>query len=225
MIAQGTDGVSRELLTKGVTSGLDMLSFVPLHLSVFDRRPQVRDWVESWLGDDAEFLTTEQWFTRGHSHDGGYYDDQGIWRVKTRPGKFVWTPPPAAAEVAIEELHKALIKRRDSTHVVLCPRLLTTQWRRQLNKACDLVVFMPTGSEIWPSEMFESLTIGFVFPFLSVRPWQVRGAPKMFQLGRTMPKLLKDMNLVTRDILRQLCQQMWDLLTVPEDVVRRVLYF
>jgi hypothetical protein len=31
MIAQGTDGVSRGLLTEGVTAGLDMLSFIPLH--------------------------------------------------------------------------------------------------------------------------------------------------------------------------------------------------
>jgi hypothetical protein len=40
MIAQGADGVSRGLLTEGVTSGLDMLSFVPRHLTVIERDPK-----------------------------------------------------------------------------------------------------------------------------------------------------------------------------------------
>jgi hypothetical protein len=54
---------------------------------------------------------------RGHSHFGGDYDQKGFWQVKIKLGKFVWSPPPAAAEVAVEELRKSLIKRRDSTHV------------------------------------------------------------------------------------------------------------
>jgi hypothetical protein len=68
MIAQGTDGVSRGLLTEGVTSGLDMLSFIPLHLSAIERSPSLKDWVSSWLGEGTEFLTPEQWFSRGHDH-------------------------------------------------------------------------------------------------------------------------------------------------------------
>jgi hypothetical protein len=225
MIAQGTDGVSRGLLTEGVNAGLDMLSFVPLHLNAIERSPDVLSWVMSWLGHDAELLSPDQWFSRGHSHDGGYYDESGFWRLNIRCGKFIWAPPPAAADVAVEELRKALIKRRDCTHIFLCPRLLTPQWRRHLNKACDLVLCMGAGSEVWPLEMYEPLTIGLVFPFLSVRPWQVRGTPKMLFLGRTMSGLLKDSNVVTGDLLRKLCQQMWNLRTVPENVVRRVLYF
>jgi hypothetical protein len=201
-----------------------MLSFVPLHLSCIERNPQIKSWIQSWLGNEAEFLTPDLWFSRGHSHDGGHYDMSGFWRVNIRPGKFVWTPP-AAADVALEELRKALIKRRDSTHVFLCPRLLTPQWRRQLNKACDLVVFMNAGSEVWPKNMYEPLTIGIVFPFLTVRPWQLRGTPKMLHLGRAMPKLLEDTNVATRDLLYQLCNQMWKLRGMSENVVRRVLYF
>jgi hypothetical protein len=148
MIAQVTDGVSRRLLMEGVTTGLDMLSFMPLHLSATDRRPETIPWILSWLGENAEILTPDQWFTRGHGHDGGYYDDRGFWRLKISPGKFVWLPPPAAADGAVEELHKSMIKQRDSTHVFICPQLLTPQWQRQLNKACDLVVFMNAGSEV-----------------------------------------------------------------------------
>jgi hypothetical protein len=76
MIAQGTDGVSRGLLTEGVTTGVDMLSFIPLHLSALERSPQLKPWVKSWLGDDTEFLTPEQWFSRGHGINGGSYDQK-----------------------------------------------------------------------------------------------------------------------------------------------------
>jgi hypothetical protein len=69
MIAQGTVEVSRGLLTEGVNSGLDMLSFVPLHLNAVERNPSLLSWVLSWLGNDAKILTPEQWFSRGHSHD------------------------------------------------------------------------------------------------------------------------------------------------------------
>jgi hypothetical protein len=84
---------------------------------------------------------------------------------------------------------------------------------------------MKAGSEAWPSEMFEPLTIGIVFPFLDVRPWQIKGTSKMLQLGRTMPPMLEDSNLFTGNLLRKLYQQMWNLRTMPESVVRRVLYF
>jgi hypothetical protein len=57
------------------------------------------------------------------------------------------------------------------------------------------VLFMSAESEIWPAEMFEPLSIGIVFPFLPVRPWQVCGAPKM----------------ATRNLSSKLCEQMWSL--------------
>jgi hypothetical protein len=59
MIAQGTDGVSRGALNQGVTTGMDMLSFIPLHLTAIERNPQVLGWVKSWLGEDSEFLSPE----------------------------------------------------------------------------------------------------------------------------------------------------------------------
>jgi hypothetical protein len=109
MIAQGADGVSRGVLTEGVTTGLDMLSFIPLHLNAPERKLELILWIQSRLGEDTEFLSPEQWFTSGHYHNGGYRDTRGFWRVNSTPGKFVWSPAPAAADVAIEELRKSLI--------------------------------------------------------------------------------------------------------------------
>jgi hypothetical protein len=225
MIAQGTDGISRGEMNEGVAAGSPMLSFVPLHLSALDRVPCLGSWVKTWLGNDSEILLPDEWFSRGHSHSGGAYDSNGFWRVKIKEGKFIWAPPPAAADVALEELRKALIKRRSSTHIFICPRLLTTEWRRQLNKTADLVIFIKAGTEFWPADMYEPLTIGFVFPFIHSRPWQLRSTPKMLNLARTLPKVLGESKLASGNILRKLCQQMWDLRSMPEHVVRGVLYF
>jgi hypothetical protein len=104
MIAEGTDGVSRGALNQGVSTGLDMISFIPLHLSAVEWSPHIIDWIKSWLGMDTKLLTPEQWYSRGHSHDGGNYDEYGFWRVMIRLGKFVWSPPPSAADVALDKL-------------------------------------------------------------------------------------------------------------------------
>lgn len=225
MIAQGTDAISRGQLNEGVAGGLPMLDFVPLHLTAFDRSPQLKPWIVSWLGNDVEFLNPADWFIRGHDLSNGFYDKSGFWRYDTKPGKYIWCPPPAAADVALEEMRKALIKRQDSTHVFLCPRLLTPEWRRQLAKVADVFFFMEAGVDVWPLDMFEPLTFGFVFPFLSVKPWQRRGTPKMRSMARVLPKLLQTTDVVAGGVLRQFCEQNWKLCSMSESMVRRMLYF
>ena len=225
MIAQGTDGISRGELNEGIAQGQPMLSFIPLHLTALERHPSLVDWLKAWAGDSIEILSPDQWFTRGHGHDGGHMDAKGFWRIHNRPGIFIWAPPPAAADVCLEELRKSVIKRQDSLHIFLCPKLLTCEWRRQLNKAADLVLFLPAGSDGWPEQMYEPLTLGFLFPFLHVSPWQLKGTPKMFQLGRQLPKLFSEKKLASRDILRQLLVWNQRLRSVQEPLVRKMLFF
>jgi hypothetical protein len=225
MIAQGTDGISRGELKEGISQGASMLSFIPLHLSAIDRSIALKEWIMSWAGNEVEFLTPEGWFSRGHGHDGGSKNDKGFWLPNLRPGTFVWSPPPGAADVALEELRKSLIKRQDSTHIFICPRLLTCEWRRQLHKAADLVMFLPPGSDSWPDEMYEPLTIGFVFPFLPYSPWQLRGTPKMLYLARELPKMLLTEKMAGRHILREFFIQHRSLSRLSQRVVRKVLFF
>jgi hypothetical protein len=82
---------------------------------------------------------------------------------------------------------------------------------------------MSAGSKAWPINMYEPLTIGFLFLFLLVRPWQILGTPKMLYLSQTLPKMLQDTNMATGHLLRKICQQMWQLCTMSEDAVRRML--
>jgi hypothetical protein len=225
MKAQGTDGVSRGHMKEGVSAGMSMMSFIPFHLTASDRSPAVKTWISSWLGAQAEFLEPKDWFVRGHDALGGKVDGKGFWRAGFRPGRLVWMPPPAAADVALEELRKARIKRQRSLHVFVCPRLMKPLWFRQLYKAADVVFDVPPGTLFWPSHMYEPLVIGLVLPYLSIAPWQVRSTPKMRSMERKMRKVWEDSDLAPGNILRKFLLDYEWLQSVPPNVVRRVLFF
>ena len=152
-------------------------------------------------------------------------DQKGFWWPKICQGSFVWAPPPAAADVALEELRKARMKRQDSTHVFVCPRLLTTDWLRQLHKAADLVLEIPAGTSFWTKNMFEPLILGICFPFIDRRPWQLRGTPKMFSMVRKMRKVFQEEELAAGSLLRKFLLDCRRIRSVQERVVWGVLYF
>jgi len=60
--------------------------------------------------------------------------------VRYRKGVFIWTPYPAAAGVAIEELRKARHKHTDSAHLFVVPRLMGPYWRKHVWKVADVIV-------------------------------------------------------------------------------------
>jgi hypothetical protein len=131
MISQGSDAISRGQLGEGVTAGVDMPSFIPLDQTALDRSPGVLEgWIKAWAGSSTEVLQPEGWFKRGHDVISGEIDEYGHWVPRHKSGTFVWAPPPTAASVALEELRKARIKRQNSLHIVIIPRLLTQEWLR-----------------------------------------------------------------------------------------------
>ena len=58
-----------------------------------------------------------------------------------------------AAGAALEELRKARMKRRKSTHLVVVQKLFTPLWLKQLYKVCDIVIFLPAKYHFWTKEI------------------------------------------------------------------------
>ena len=228
MIAQGTDGVSRGYLGQGVMAGDTMIIHIPIHLSAVERSPtDLVPWIRSWSGSETIVLDEVGWFQTGHDIVGWSLNFDGFERPifdQTRK-TYLWAPAPLAAEVAIAELRKARIKRQNSAHLFVCPRLCTTQWVKQLYRAADIVFEVPIGISCWPTTMHEPLLIGIVFPFLSCRPWQIRGTPKMYAVGRELRRLLQESEVDAGNLLRQFWSQCFNLGGMPEHVVRKLLLF
>ena len=231
MIACGSDGLSRGSTNEGIMNGEDFLSFLPLHLSALERSPQLKDWICDWTGNtkDVIFLEPEDWFVRGHDIAGSDPDPilkpNRMWNPLILSGTYIWTPHPAAADVALEELSKARMKRHNSTHIVIIPRMFTNYWRKQFHKCCDLILDIPAHFNFWNHDMFEPLLIGFCFPYLKHFPYSIRNTPKLFSLGGELSKMFKDDSMDPRNLLSKLPQLSRSLPTMPKRLVRRLLYF
>jgi len=226
MQLQGTDGISRGNLMEGISLGESMLKFCPWGLSAIDRCKDLKPWlVVETFGTKLEILEPRGWFSRGHDHNGGYYDDKGFYRVNIKSGLFLWHPPPGAADAAIEEIRKARLKRRSSGHIIVIPKLVTTLWLKQVYKAADIVLTIPPIHKFWNPNMCESLIIALLFPYSRSFPWQFRNTPKLIASSREMRRVFKEGELANGNILRKFHFSTTRLLTLPPSVVRKVLYF
>jgi hypothetical protein len=154
MIAQGTDGLSRADHSQGVMQGQPILDFVPLHLDPLQREPQLLSWLRKVTdGLHPTFLTPDDWFTRGH----------GV-------GTFIWCCAPASAEVVVEQLGRARLKRPESMHLIMVPRIMTGRWRRHLTRGSEIYVKID-WPEIWPLDRhFEPVLMFLCLPYRSCNP-------------------------------------------------------
>ena len=80
--------------------------------------------------------------------------------MKVASATMLWSPPPAAAFAALEELRKARIKRQASTHIIIVPKLMATLWLKQFHKTVDFIFVIKPNTPFWPKSRFESLFIG-----------------------------------------------------------------
>jgi hypothetical protein len=168
-------------------------------------------------------LEPEDRVERGHDLVGGKVREDGFWAPEFRWGYYLWAPPPAAENVALEELRVARLKRQDF-HILIDPRLMTPEWLKQLHKVSDIVFTLPLDLSAWSHEMYGPCLVGLTFPFLSITPWQLRGRPKMYALGRQLQGVHAKPDLGQGDILRELCDLAKRLQSVPLDVVWKLLY-
>ena len=136
----------------------------------------------------------------------------------------LWAPAPAVADAMLEELLKARHKRTDIFHIIVVPRLMAPRWRRLFYKVSDLHFVVPPGASFWPTNMFEPLWIGIVFPFISHRPWSLQRAPLMVELGRELREVCKEGDLAAGPLLRKLFKLPRRLARLSPSVARGVLH-
>jgi hypothetical protein len=226
MITQGSDGLSRGNLSEGVMRGEEMTSFIPLHLSALERSEELKVWIESWFSfkdRPLEFLEPMDWFERGHDIKGSTTNCDGQWLPEYVAGCYIWSPPPAAASIVLEELRKARQKRQDSAHLFICPRLMYPYWQRHLFRAADLIIEIPAGQSYWSSDMHEPLILALFLPYVSCRPWELKRCPKFVEVERVLRGMLKANGGAEGPFLRQLCKFSAGLQDLPEDVVWQLL--
>lgn len=191
MIATGIDGLSRGDHESGIALGYDLRSFLPLDVGAFDYPDNtLSDWCKSWMGNDySPPAKPIDWFLKSH-----------------KAGIHVIAPPAAAALIALKEVAKARHKRpRDTTYVVLIPRLLyQEEWRGRFQKEVDVWFALQTG-DFWPRTAYEPLMIGISFPLYRSRPWLLRmERDKVVEIGRTLSQMSKESNIRVGDYLRKL---------------------
>jgi hypothetical protein len=160
MISQGTDGLSQGDMLTGVMGGADMLTFIPLALTVIERQPELIEWVDSWWGTgNNSWLTPEGWYS-------------GTSRI----GTYVWCPPPAAADAALEKLCKCHLKRPGGlASLFIVPGLLTSRWRKRGFRVGTFSFAIPSAIAVWKKGQHEPLICIVCLPLSCHRPWSLRG--------------------------------------------------
>ena len=116
------------------------------------------------------------------------------------------------------------MKRKQSTHMILIPRLMTPLRLKQINKASDCIFQIPASHPFWPNSKYESLVVALLFPYLKFRPYQLKGTPKMFQMGRLLSKMFKEDHVDSWNILFKFSLDIRKLQSMQERMVWKLLY-
>ena len=194
MIESGVDGLSRGDLNAGIMNGQSVYSFIPLHLSALERSPSLLNWILDWTGSDTVLLGKDQW-PEEHPDRGTYF----------------WSPPPSAADAALDWMGESIHKRSTSIHIMVVPRLMTFRWRKLLMKNSDLTLTIPCGSPCWPTTTLEPLILGVSLP-LSTRcnengSWRYKGSRRISDLESRVPRMWESEESSIRNSLRKLLDE------------------
>ncbi len=77
------------------------------------------------------------------------------------------SPSPGGGCCSYGSLGLARHKREWLNHIFVCPRLLTSQWRKKLYKHAGIILEIPAGARpYWPASMFEPLILGLTLHFV-----------------------------------------------------------
>jgi hypothetical protein len=193
--------------------GQPLLKFVPLHESALERAPDALEWVSPWVRNESGrsnllLVSPNQW-PEGHPTGGTY-----LWFPR-RVGA------PAGAPAAVDWLVQSIHKRPFSTHMFVCPRIMTAWWYKILNKASDIVLNLYTGAEpCWSKDQFEPLTIAVCLPLSCRSLWRHKGTSHVCGVHRELQRIWKAGCPGSRFVLRKLLSRTRGMAQVSWDMVR-----
>jgi hypothetical protein len=146
------------------------------------------------------------------------------WFKHGNPGKqLLWSPAPAAAEAASEQMARLMHKYPNTCHLFVCPRLMTARWRRRVGRLADFNFELGAGSDVWSKARHEPLLIYVCLPLTTHRPWKLKGTKFVESLERKMRELHHTGCKRRGRLLRQLLLQVRGLDALPEGLVRAML--
>ena len=213
MIECGVDGISHGDKSEGIAKGVDVLTFVPIHLNAVERSPRVLDWILEWWDEslgELKIMSPEDWFL--HVMD---------------IGNFLWMVAPGAGEVAVEQLCSHIHGRPETNHIFVIPRLCTCSWRKQLLKACDVVITIQPKFIFWNTNMHEPLLIGICFPLLPAqprfKPWRLKHTKLVDRFKSEVHRMQASSNAMDWSILRKFLLQARSIPSVSDGLARELL--
>ena len=124
-------------------------------------------------------------------------------------GNFIWDIAPAAGDLAYEMLDKARLKRPQSMHILLIPRLFTGLWRRLLTRRSDCYIKVD-WNDVWDlNTHYEPLLIFICIPFYIDRKFEERRGRLLEEFQRTLQscRMSKSTGMQQRSILRKFLQR------------------
>jgi hypothetical protein len=213
MIDSGIDGLSRGDKAEGIALGKDILQYVPLNLFPFDRSPTLKEWIESWWDSGyghLQEMTSENWFDKTMD-----------------AGNFLWNVPPAAGDVAVEQLCTHKHRRPESMHIFVIPRLFTSIYRKQLLKVADLAFSVKPKFTFWNKDMHEPLIIVVCFPLLphdrKFAPWRLKNTVLVEGTRCKLHRMQEEGDQVDWSHLRKLLLRARTIPTMPDGMARKML--
>jgi hypothetical protein len=101
-------------------------------------------------------------------------------------GNFVWNVPPAAAEVVVEQLGFARLKRPEAMHMIVVLRLMTGRWKRHLTCGTDGYARLD-DQEVWDiSSHYEPVLIYFCLLYRNANPKFEKRRELLVQIQRVV---------------------------------------
>jgi hypothetical protein len=137
---------------------------------------------------------------------------------------YVWCPPPAAADVALEQLCKCHLKRPGGVaSLFIVPHILTSIWRKKCFRAGTFSFTIPYATEVWKKGQHEPLICIVFLPLSCHRPWSLRGTKLVGDIERSLRGVQSFNTARTVSLLRKFLEQTRALESMLVSMLRHLL--